>query len=229
VLQLLGRRADVGVVADRTRLVWRHLGLRCGVAAFVLLLQGCTASADHGGAARVVSGSPVSGDSSQRAGADPCAAGSLVVTRHEPPGGPLRTQDEASGVGPFAGSWYVHDGWMVLRPDGTGTQSFNAGALTAEVDTVALTYYRNPDRLLVQVMAVSWQNGDTASSPRVPADACSQAGAAPGDEELLRFAAPHLLVASVIVSHRPLADLAGANPYWCQDGLATELQNSCGA
>jgi hypothetical protein len=122
---------------------------------------------------------------------------------------------------------------MELRPDGTGTQSFATGGSPAEVDTLVVTYYRNPDRLLVRVASVSYLGGDVASliPVPVPTDACvgADGATAAGDEQLLRFAAPHLLIQSVLVSHVAPADLNSGNPYWCQEGLAAQLQDRCGA
>jgi hypothetical protein len=170
-----------------------------------------------------------SATSSQVAMVDPCATPNTVVTRRQPPGGALRPQDRAAGAGPFAGSWHVHDGYLVLRSDGTGMQTFVAGGPPVEVDTLVVTYYRNPDRLLVRVTSVSYGSGDPASAVPTPSNACPDASAVAGDEQVLRFVAPHLLITSIIVSHLPPADPNVGNPYWCQEGLATQLQDRCGA
>jgi hypothetical protein len=160
---------------------------------------------------------------------DPCATPNAVVTRSQPPGGPLLPQDRAAGVGPFAGYWHVHDGYMMLRSDGSGTQTFAAAGPPIEVDTLAVTYYRNPDRLLVRVTSVAYGSGEVASVVPTPSNACPDAFYVAGDEFVLRFVAPHLLITSIIVSQLPLADMDIGNPYWCQEELSPQLQDRCGA
>lgn len=122
---------------------------------------------------------------------------------------------------------------MELRPNATGTQTFATGGPPVEVDALIVTYYRNPDRLLVRVTSVSYLGGNAASPSSVPAPTDTCAGAdgatAAGDEQLLRFVAPRLLIGSVLVSHIAPADLNSGNPYWCQVGLAPQLQDRCGA
>ena len=84
-------------------------------------------------------------------------------------------QDRAAGVGPFAGYWHVHDGYMMVRSDGTGTQTSVAVGPPIEVDTLALTYYRNPDRLLARVTSVAYGSGEIASAVATPSNACPDA------------------------------------------------------
>ena len=188
--------------------------------------------ASQSGAAADVSAGPdpqASATSSQIAMIDPCATPTTALTRTQPPGGPLLPQDRAAGVGPFAGYWHVHDGYMVLRSDGTGTETDAAGGPPVEVDTLALTYYRNPDRLLVRVTSVASRSGDSTSVGPTPSNACPDASYVAGDEFVLRFVAPHLLITNIIVSQLPPADMDIGNPCWCQEGLAAHLQDRCGA
>jgi hypothetical protein len=167
--------------------------------------------------------------SSQVAMIDPCATPNTVLSRTQPPGGALLPQDRAVGVGPFAGYWHVHDGYMVLRSDGSGTQTSAAAGPPVEVDTLALTYYRNPDRLLARVTSVAYGSGDSASAVRTPSNACPDAFYVAGDEFVLHFVAPHLLITNIIVSQLPPADMDIGNPYWCQEEMSPQLQDRCGA
>jgi len=188
--------------------------------------------ASQSGASADVSAVPdpqASATSSQVAMIDPCATPNTVLTRTQPPGGPLQSQDRADGVGPFGGYWHVHDGYMMLRSDGTGTQTSAAGGPPVEVDTLALTYYRNPDRLLARVTSVAYGSGEVASAVPTPSNACPDAFYVAGDEFLLRFVAPHLLITNIIVSQLPPADMDIGNPYWCQEELSPQLQDKCGA
>jgi hypothetical protein len=167
--------------------------------------------------------------SSQVAMIDPCATPSTVLTRAQPPGGALLPQDRAAGVGPFVGYWHVHDGYMVLRSDGGGTQTSASAGPPIEVDTLAVTYYRNPDRLLARVTSVAYGSGDPAGAVPTPSNACPDAFYVPGDEFVLHFVAPHLLITNIIVSQLPPADMDLGNPYWCQEEMSPQLQDKCGA
>jgi hypothetical protein len=160
---------------------------------------------------------------------DPCATPNTVFTRSQPPGGPLQQQDRAVGAGPFVGYWHVHDGYMLLRSDGSGTETFASAGPPVEVDTLGLTYYPNPDRLLARVTSVAFGSGEVASAVPTPSNACPDAFYVAGDEFVLHFVAPHLLITNLIVSQLPPADMDIGNPYWCQEGLAAQLQDRCGA
>lgn len=160
---------------------------------------------------------------------DPCATPNRVVTHRQPPGGTLTASDRAGGVGTFAGTWRVHGAQMVIRPDGTGTIDAAEGPYD-ETDVIRFVRYREPERLLATYTKVSYVDGTTGRPIPKPTDACSLADGSnvPGDQFLLRFAAPHLLIDSVIVTHIAPINLSG-NPYWCGQGIAPRYQNRCGA
>ncbi|MBV9099162.1 MAG: hypothetical protein JO079_14005 [Frankiaceae bacterium] len=119
---------------------------------------------------------------------------------------------------------------MRLAADGTGTIHASDGPY-GESDRLTLVRYRNPDRLLVTVSSVSYVDRTSNKPIPRPTDKCSLADgfSVAGDQYLLRFAAPHLLIESVLVSHVAPNNLDNGNPYWCGVGLAARYQDRCGA
>jgi hypothetical protein len=164
---------------------------------------------------------------------DPCATPNTMVTRRSAPR-PLRARDRVAGLGPFAGHWAVHGSRMDLRSRGRSevSTSFNSVGPygTVETDTVRWTRYRNPDRLLLVVTDVRYEDG-TGTPVSEPSDACwlADGSVQPGDSSLLWIAAPHLLEDMILVSHASPINVEGENGYWCGEGLATRYQYHCGA
>lgn len=161
---------------------------------------------------------------------DPCVTPNTIVTRKTPYGGAWRTSDRVSSLGPYVGGWNVHGEEMVLRANGTGYVSSHS-AEYQERDLVRLTRYRKPDRLVMEVVEVTYTTPAGAPRP-APTDDCSLADGLvqPGDMSVLHFVAPHVLYESVAVSHLAPFDIKGngGNPYWCGDGASTAHLRDCG-
>ncbi len=123
---------------------------------------------------------------------------------------------------------------MDLRPRGRSevSTSFNSVGPngTVETDTVRWKRYRNPDRLLLVVTDVRYEDGTGRPFPE-PSDACwlADGSVRPGDSSLLWIAAPHLLEEMSLVSHVAPINVQGENGFWCGEGLATRYQYNCGA
>jgi hypothetical protein len=124
---------------------------------------------------------------------------------------------------------------MDLRSSGTSeiATSYNDVGPhgTVERDTVRWTRYRNPDRLVLEVTAVRYEDGTGQPVPE-PTDACwlADGSTQPGQSSVLRVAAPHMLQELSLADHS-----APVNPndedgnFWCGVGLAERYLRMCGA
>ena len=134
------------------------------------------------------------------------------------------------GLGPFAGTWNLHGSEMTLREHGPSTKRSSLKfANRVQTDTLQWTRYRNPDRLLLVVTRVDYED-EQGPAPE-PSDSrwLSDGSVEPGDSSVLRFAAPHLLEEMYLISHVSPTNLEGGNGYWCGEGLAARYQDRCGA
>lgn len=159
---------------------------------------------------------------------DPCVLPNTVVTRRAPVGGPILAEQRVDDLGLYVGEWHVHGQRMVLRANGTGTVDGSGARYSVRV-----TRYRNPDRLLMRVVADA-QYFESGMWVLRPADPCTLASGLVkrGDSSILRFVVPRLLQETPFLSHLAPEEIkggGGANPYWCGDGLASKYRARCGA
>lgn len=206
------------------------VGRSVTVSALIVLLggsgTGCSATRTPSGNRPPGQGRPTPASSAGPTGSGdaPCPAPTTLagVATREPPE-PLRSRDQAQGLGPFAGEWYHHAAHLELRPDGRGTRSFTDNSIGVEVQSLRWTRYRQPDRLVLVVTGQRWENGTGTPIP-APTECSTGFGATrPGDSDLLLIEAPHLARVIPLVSHDD-AD-AGYDFYWCQDGLSARYDD----
>jgi hypothetical protein len=132
----------------------------------------------------------------------------------------------------FIGHWYVHDATLDITSGSAGVEIGNAGPCgpndtrhCSERDT--LSFALSEDGSMVATIAtITYTDDETSASVPNPHPGDSQAV---GDSSRLGIVAPHLMKEMIVRSHLPPIDLQGGNPYWCQDGLAANLKDRCGA
>jgi hypothetical protein len=132
----------------------------------------------------------------------------------------------------FTGSWVVHDGALSITSVHKGVLRAFLGSCGAnadqcvETDALSLSLSKNKKTMLAKVTKVTI----TAYTPSGQVDKTSvPAVSMPdqvGDSFRLRFAAPHLLVRTIV---KGMSGWVGGNPYWCGPGLAQRYQQDCGA
>jgi len=186
-------------------------------AATALMVSGCGPASHQPGATASVAQQPSAS-----------AAHSPSTTPEPPP--------TTTGVGPFAGKWFVHGSSLVIGRNGKGSVVSNVGPCRLQrrgqmcSERNDYRFRLSPDGTMLTgtVTGISFETW--AGAPVSPAVAGYRTGVRVGDTMHLYVAAPGLLSTRWPLKH-PLTKMlfeGPGNPFWCAAGTSN-AQGLCGA
>jgi len=181
----------------------------------------------------------VSGCAAASPGAKPGASSSPTQQASQPAHSPSTTPTPrpiTTGVGPFAGKWFVHGSSLVIGRNGRGSVVSNVGPCRLQrrgqicSERNDYRFRLSPDgRMLTgTVTGISFETWDGAPVP--PSVAGYRTGKRVGDTIHLYVAGPGLLSTRWPLKH-PLTKMLleePENPFWCAAGTSN-AQGLCGA
>jgi hypothetical protein len=132
----------------------------------------------------------------------------------------------------FIGHWFVHGSTLDITSATEATETVASGFdctparedWCLEKDRLSLELAPDGESVTATIVGIDYVNGTTGAKFSSPFPGASQAV---GDSVRLEFVAPHLMKATVI--KRQLGTENYGNAHWCQDGIAPNLRDLCGA
>ena len=184
-------------------------------------------------AAFIVSGC---GPASHQPGASASVAQQPSTSAAHSPSTTPEPQPTTTGVGPFAGKWFVHGSSLVIGRNGKGSVVSNVGPCRLErrgemcSERNDYRFRLSPDGTMLTgtVTGISFETW--AGAPVSAAVAGYRTGVRVGDTMHLYVAAPGLLSTRWPLKH-PLTKMLfeePTNPFWCAAGTSN-AQGLCGA
>ena len=176
------------------------------------------------------------GRASHEPGASASAAQQPSTSAAHSPSSTPKPQPTTTGVGPFAGKWFVHGSSLVIGRNGKGSVVSNVGPCRLQrrgemcSERNDYRFRLSPDGTMLTgtVTGISFETW--AGAPVSAAVAGYRTGVRVGDTMHLYVAAPGLLSTRWPLKH-PLTKMLfeePTNPFWCAAGTSN-AQGLCGA